>query len=247
MQEDNSPELDDNIDEPKNAPIAPSNEGIEQNNANKADNHQGVSASNAFSLDDIDASTVTDPTESKEESAKQVEEVPPPYSIDFDPELGLNETFTQLAVSKAQDAGLAAKDAKSYTESLVQALKAEEGKARAEAEKNLIAAWGDNYDSNMKDTKRFIGDLKTMINMSPEELAFFASPQGFDFMHRLSSKMSESSYVSANAHEARSNPAEEAQLMLTDPSHPDYEAIMDSNHPRHTASMRKYNKMVGLT
>lgn len=121
-----------------------------------------------------------------------------------------------------------------------------------EAEQANIAAttrelredWGRNFNANMKSVKEFAAKLREKSGLTAQDLAPLQSPKGYRLLYSLMKSVGEDQFVSGEQ-AGEQNPQQEAQRMLTDPSHRYFNAIQDPTAPLFQEANREYNRLVG--
>lgn len=167
------------------------------------------------------------------------------YTVELPEDFQASDDFRNLITEQAKAAGLDGKAAGQYVTGVISAMQKAEAEAIAQSTKELKKEWGTSFNANMQQVKTFTAKIRAKTGLTAEDLAPLQSPKGFKLLHALMTATGESAFV-GNGTPGRSN-AEEANAMLTDPTHPDFAALDDPQHPRHMEANRKYNRLVGLT
>lgn len=199
----------------------------------------------------LDAAPDTQPGDTTQQPDPHKEQTPDDndaeYAVELPENFQASDDFKTLITQQAKAAGLDGKTAGQYVSGVIGAMQKAEQETIAQSTKTLKEEWGADFNANMGAVKQFTAKLRTKSGLTAEDLAPLQSPKGFKLLHALMTATSEDTFVgNKNASPGRSN-VEEAKAMLTDPSHPDYPALDDPQHPRHMEANRKYNRLVGLS
>jgi hypothetical protein len=168
------------------------------------------------------------------------------YRLELPDDFDGSDDFKQLLTAEAKASGLNGKQAGKYVSSVIASIQKSEADAIKKSTEQLKQDWGSNFSNNMNQVKQFTAKLRAKAGLSSEDLAPLQSPKGFRLLYALMKSTSEDSFVGNGSVQRQRSNAEEARAMLTDPSHPDFQALDDVSHPRHMEANRKYNRLVGL-
>lgn len=170
------------------------------------------------------------------------------YALSFDEASGLDDGLKSMLTDEAKGSGLDAGAASSFITSVLDKVNKAEEEAAAQSDAKLKEDWGRNYESNMKSAASFAHKVAQASGLSLEDLGPLQSPNGFRVLHALSSMFNESPVAGAGGGQSmQSNPAEEANRILSDPEHPLHEAILNPSHHRHKEAHATYDRLIGIS
>ena len=166
------------------------------------------------------------------------------YAIEWPEDYEPAEDFAEIATREAERAGLDKTGVGRYTAAMVAALQDYQGKQLEAQDKALKEEWGAEYESKLSSAKEFLGQLRSDGVLTAEDAAFFESPRGMRIMNALRGSVGESPAAGLQAQTA--NEKSWAHEAMTNPKHPDYEALHTWNHPRFKEVNRRYNKTLQM-
>ncbi len=166
------------------------------------------------------------------------------YSISWPEGYSPNEEFAAIATREARMAGLSGDAAGKYTAAMVHALQEHQNAQLNAADAALKEEWGAEYESNLQNAKSFLRQIIKDGALDATSASFFESPKGMRLMHSLSQYVGESPLAIGKTNSAAEQ--EWARSAMNDPSHPDYVALHNWNHPRFREVNRRYNKTLNM-
>ena len=169
------------------------------------------------------------------------------YEIDFGEGFVENDALRDMLKGHARAAGLPADAAGKFLSEVAASIRADEEEAFKEADEALKDEWGAEYETNVSAAKAFARKLSVESGVSMEKMAVFASPDGFRVLHAISRMIGEGGLKGGGQIPAKTDPADEAQAVLSDPNHRYYKAIADPSHPQWREATDYYNKLVGIS
>ena len=169
------------------------------------------------------------------------------YEIDFGEGFVENDALRDMLKGHARAAGLPADAAGKLLSEVAASIRADEEAAFKEADEALKDEWGAEYETNVSAAKAFARKLSVESGVSMEKMAVFASPDGFRVLHAISRLTGEGGLKGGGQIPAKTDPADEAQAILSDPNHRYYKAIADPSHPQWREATDYYNKLVGIS
>ncbi len=169
------------------------------------------------------------------------------YEIDFGEGFVENDALRDMLKGHARAAGLPADAAGKFLSEVADSLRADEEEAFKEADEALKDEWGAEYETNVSAAKAFARKLSVESGVPMEKMAVFASPDGFRVLHAISRLTGEGGLKGCGQIPAKTDPADEAQAILSDPNHRYYKAIADPSHPQWREATDYYNKLVGIS
>lgn len=169
------------------------------------------------------------------------------YEIDFGEGFVENDDLRDMLKGHARAAGLPADAAGKFLSEVAASIRADEEEAFKEADEALKDEWGAEYETNVSAAKAFARKLSVESGVSMEKMAVFASPDGFRVLHAISRLTGEGGLKGGGQIPAKTDPADEAQAILSDPNHRYYKAIADPSHPQWREATDYYNKLVGIS
>jgi hypothetical protein len=169
------------------------------------------------------------------------------YEIDFGEGFVENDALRDMLKGHARAAGLPADAAGKFLSEVAASIRADEEEAFKEADEALKDEWGAEYETNVSAAKAFARKLSVESGVSMEKMAVFASPDGFRVLHAISRMTGEGGLKGGGQIPAKTDPADEAQAILSDPNHRYYKAIADPSHPQWREATDYYNKLVGIS
>lgn len=147
--------------------------------------------------------------------------------------------------SIAAELGIPGGKAGKYIGRVLQAEREVNAKVLNAQEDALREEWGADFGANVKAARVFARQLAGRAGVDMAVMGVFASPAGYKLLHALRTAVGESGYVSGRPSNQGSNESE-AHRMITDPGHPLYAAMYDSEHPKHKEAQARYNKLRGF-
>ena len=169
------------------------------------------------------------------------------YEIDFGEGFVENDALRDMLKGHARAAGLPADAAGKFLSEVAASIRADEEEAFKEADEALKDEWGAEYETNVSAAKAFARKLSVESGVPMEKMAVFASPDGFRVLHAISRLTGEGGLKGGGQIPAKTDPADEAQAILSDPNHRYYKAIADPSHPQWREATDYYNKLVGIS
>ena len=169
------------------------------------------------------------------------------YEIDFGEGFVENDALRDMLKGHARAAGLPADAAGKFLSEVAASIRADEEEAFKEADEALKDEWGAEYETNVSAAKAFARKLSVESGVPMEKMAVFASPDGFRVLHAISRMIGEGGLKGGGQIPAKTDPADEAQAVLSDPNHRYYKAIADPSHPQWREATDYYNKLVGIS
>ena len=169
------------------------------------------------------------------------------YEIDFGEGFVENDALRDMLKGHARAAGLPADAAGKFLSEVAASIRADEEEAFKEADEALKDEWGAEYETNVSAAKAFARKLSVESGVPMEKMAVFASPDGFRVLHAISRLTGEGGLKGGGQVPAKTEPADEAQAILSDPNHRYYKAIADPSHPQWREATDYYNKLVGIS
>ena len=169
------------------------------------------------------------------------------YEIDFGEGFVENDALRDMLKGHARAAGLPADAAGKFLSEVAASIRADEEEAFKEADEALKDEWGAEYETNVSAAKAFARKLSVESGVPMEKMAVFASPDGFRVLHAISRMIGEGGLKGGGQIPAKTDPADEAQAVLSDPNHRYYKAIADPSHPQGREATDYYNKLVGIS
>ena len=169
------------------------------------------------------------------------------YEIDFGEGFVENDALRDMLKGHARAAGLPADAAGKFLSEVAASIRADEEEAFKEADEALKDEWGAEYETNVSAAKAFARKLSVESGVSMEKMAVFASPDGFRVLHAISRMTGEGGLKGGGQIPAKTDPADEAQAILSDTNHRYYKAIADPSHPQWREATDYYNKLVGIS
>lgn len=169
------------------------------------------------------------------------------YEIDFGEGFVENDALRDMLKGHAREAGLPADAAGKFLSEVAASIRADEEEAFKEADEALKDEWGAEYETNVSAAKAFARKLSVESGVPMEKMAVFASPDGFRVLHAISRMTGEGGLKGGGQIPAKTDPADEAQAILSDPNHRYYKAIADPSHPQWREATDYYNKLVGIS
>ena len=169
------------------------------------------------------------------------------YEIDFGEGFVENDALRDMLKGHARAAGLPADAAGKFLSEVAASIRADEEEAFKEADEALKDKWGAEYETNVSAAKAFARKLSVESGVPMEKMAVFASPDGFRVLHAISRLTGEGGLKGGGQIPAKTDPADEAQAILSDPNHRYYKAIADPSHPQWREATDYYNKLVGIS
>ena len=169
------------------------------------------------------------------------------YEIDFGEGFVENDALRDMLKGHARAAGLPADAAGKFLSEVAASIRADEEEAFKEADEALKDEWGAEYETNVSAAKAFARKLYVESGVPMEKMAVFASPDGFRVLHAISRLTGEGGLKGGGQIPAKTDPADEAQAILSDPNHRYYKAIADPSHPQWREATDYYNKLVGIS
>lgn len=158
-----------------------------------------------------------------------------------------NDALRDMLKGHARAAGLPADAAGKFLSEVAASIRADEEEAFKEADEALKDEWGAEYETNVSAAKAFARKLSVESGVPMEKMAVFASPDGFRVLHAISRLTGEGGLKGGGQIPAKTDPADEAQAILSDPNHRYYKAIADPSHPQWREATDYYNKLVGIS
>lgn len=187
---------------------------------------------NPFNLEEQD-----EPEEEKGEDEPFNMEVPEGFELDD----GLKAEYENIAKEMGLPGGKAGK----YISKVIEADMEARAKQLEAQEKELRKEWGASFNDNVKAARTFCRQIAGRAGIDMRVMQVFASPAGFKLMYALSQAVGEPKVVTGAPSNQGTNEAE-ANRMITDPSHPLYDAFYNQDDPRHEQANKTYNRLVGL-
>ena len=169
------------------------------------------------------------------------------YEIDFGEGFVENDALRDMLKGHARAAGLPADAAGKFLSEVAASIRADEEEAFKEADEALKDEWGAEYETNVSAAKAFARKLSVESGVPMEKMAVFASPDGFRVLHAISRLTGEGGLKGGGQIPAKTDPADEAQAILSDPNHRYYKAIAAPSHPQWREATDYYNKLVGIS
>ena len=169
------------------------------------------------------------------------------YEIDFGEGFVENDALRDMLKGHARAAGLPADAAGKFLSEVAASIRADEEAAFKEADEALKDEWGAEYETNVSASKAFARKLSVESGVPMEKMAVFASPDGFRVLHAISRLTGVGGLKGGGQIPAKTDPADEAQAVLSDPNHRYYKAIADPSHPQWREATDYYNKLVGIS
>lgn len=169
------------------------------------------------------------------------------YEIDFGEGFVENDALRDMLKGHARAAGLPADAAGKFLSEVAASIRADEEEAFKETDEALKDEWGAEYETNVSAAKAFARKLSVESGVPMEKMAVFASPDGFRVLHAISRLTGEGGLKGGGQIPAKTDPADEAQAILSDPNHRYYKAIADPSHPQWREATDYYNKLVGIS
>lgn len=169
------------------------------------------------------------------------------YEIDFGEGFVENDALRDMLKGHARAAGLPADAAGKFLSEVAASIRADEEEAFKEADEALKDEWGAEYETNVSAAKAFARKLSVESGVPMEKMAVFASPDGFRVLHAISRLTGEGGLKGGGQIPAKTDPADEAQAILSDPNHRYYKAIADPSHPQWREATDYYNKLVWIS
>lgn len=169
------------------------------------------------------------------------------YEIDFGEGFVENDALRDMLKGHARAAGLPADAAGKFLSEVAASIRADEEEAFKEADEALKDEWGAEYETNVSAAKAFARKLSVESGVPMEKMAVFASPDGFRVLHAISRLTGEGGLKGGGQIPAKTDPADEAQAILSDPNHRYYKAIADPSHPQWREATDYYNKLAGIS
>lgn len=166
------------------------------------------------------------------------------YTLDLPEDLEVTEDFKAILHEHAKDSGLDGKAAGKYVSGVIKAMQEAEQTNLAKTSAELREDWGKNFNAHMQQVKNFTAKLRVKSGLTPEDLAPLQSPKGYRLLYALMQATGESPLVTG-APAPQTDGKQEAQRMLTDPTHRYYQAIQDPTHPDFPAANSEYNRLIG--
>ena len=158
-----------------------------------------------------------------------------------------NDALRDMLKGHARAAGLPSDAAGKFLSEVAASIRADEEAAFKEADEALKDEWGAEYETNVSAAKAFARKLSVESGVPMEKMAVFASPDGVRVLHAISRLTGEGGLKGGGQIPAKTDPADEAQAILSDPNHRYYKAIADPSHPQWREATDYYNKLVGIS
>lgn len=187
------------------------------------------------------------PAPDNENTPPPDQEAEEPYEIDWGEGFVENDALREMLKGHAQASGVPADAAGKFLQEVVASIRADEEAAFKEADRSLREDWGSDYEANVASAKAFARKLSEESGVPMEKLGVFASPDGFRLLNAIAATVGEGGLKGGAQTVKSASPAEEANEMLTNPSHRYYKAIGDPSHPQWAEARRYYNKLVGIS
>ncbi len=168
------------------------------------------------------------------------------YELAFGDDFAGGDELKSLLTEQAKTSGLPSDKASQFLGSVISRMRDAEVTELKASDAKLKEEWGKNYEVNMKTAKSFAHKIATKAGLKIEDMAVFASPNGYRILNALAGTFEEGGIVGAGSNGTRVNPDHEARRMLSDPNHPLHDAILNPAHPRHKEANEKYNQLVGI-
>ena len=192
---------------------------------------------NPYILEDEDPANTPEPNKPETQQDE-------PYAIEWPENYSPNDEFAAIAAREAQKAGLSGAAAGKYTAAMVHALQEHQNAQLNAADAALKEEWGAEYESHLQNAKSFLQQIIKDGALDATSTSFFESPKGMRLMHSLSQYVGESPLAIGKTNSAAEQ--EWARSAMNDPSHPDYVALHNWNHPRFREVNRRYNKTLNM-
>ena len=108
----------------------------------------------------------------------------------------------------------------------------------------LKEEWGGDYNTRMKECKRFLSRHAKASGLTNEDIAVLQSPKGFKLLYSFMKATGESPAHMGKADASTQSWAHEA---MNNPAHPDYKALHELNDPRHDEVTRRWYRAQGAS
>ncbi|GAA5497561.1 hypothetical protein Rhal01_03757 [Rubritalea halochordaticola] len=115
-------------------------------------------------------------------------------------------------------------------------------KARQQAVGELRREWGHEFDTKLQNAQKVYDVFSSIAGVNLERADFTENVEFVKLMAAVSSKLSEGSFHQASQGIPGSQftgGKQEAQNIMSSPTHPDHAAFWDSSHPQHQSIQRK--------
>lgn len=177
------------------------------------------------------------------EQGKDSEEAQP-YAIEWPEGYEATPEFEAVAAEAAKGSGLDGKTAGLYTSRVLDALNEAEVKNMERMDSELKEEWGGDYNTRMKECKRFLSRHAKASGLTNEDIAVLQSPKGFKLLYSFMKATGESPAHMGKADASTQSWAHEA---MNNPAHPDYKALHELNDPRHDEVTRRWYRAQGAS
>lgn len=181
-------------------------------------------------INDGDGVTTPQPEDgaSPEQGGKPEEDV---YTLDLaDSPYDGGQEITDMVTSAAKASGLSASAASEFVKSVCKGLSEQEQAAEKQAVADLQKEWGASYDTNMKETGKFLKGMAQRLGFSDGEASKLMNSTVFRLVNALRQQGTERAALGTGASDAVSKQQKLDALMsdpatrdiLADPFHHDY-------------------------
>lgn len=167
------------------------------------------------------------------------------YELTFGEDFAGGDELKNLLTEQAKTSGLPSDKASQFLGNVISKIRDAEVAELKASDAKLKEDWGKDYEANMKTAKAFAHKVASKAGLKMEDMAVFASPNGYRILNALAGTFEEGGIVGAG-NGTKVNPDDEAKRMLSDPSHPLHDAILNPAHPRHKEANEQYNRLVGI-
>lgn len=188
--------------------------------------------------------TPTDQENPDAKSPEEQEQEQKEYKLDLPEDLEVTDDFKALLHEQAKESGLDGKAAGKYVSGVIKAMQQAEQDNINKTTAELREEWGKNFNANMQQVKNFTAKLRVKSGLTPEDMAPLQSPKGYRLLFALMKSTGEAPLITGTP-TPQLDGKQEAQRMLTDPTHRYYQAIQDTSHPDFTAANTEYNRLIG--
>lgn len=191
----------------------------------------------AYKLDSEQAEVQPDDTPKGDMQEAEAEfKIVWPEGVEATPE------FSAMTTAAAKEAGLDSKAAGVYTAAVLEALNKAEMENIAKTDAELKQEWGSDYQPNMKACKAFLARHAKVCGLTQDDVAVLQSPKGFRLLYSFMSRTGEQAAHGTDPQAASQVDKSWAYSVMHDPTHADYRAFHDVQHPRYGEMHERYNK-----
>lgn len=189
-----------------------------------------------FSLSDADAEDDGGAAATADANAEE-------YKLAFGADSGIPDSLHEPLGKVAQKLGLESGKAASLLTEALAVVREQETALNKQLGLKLREEWGNEFDSRVKATKRFMARMAQQSGLSNEQMAVLMSPNGFRLMDAIRQSVGEPRGIAGNpAHAKAPTVQEQIDAIYNDPN--EYAALINPADPRYMEVNDKMNKLL---